>query len=314
MLKCYLLTPASKKDINLKKLKSITSPDYHLCFDGKSPDSAEDALGRVYVAEKEGKLAAVALVSMLNKPKLAEVHEIVILPDFSENEIKEQLIDYLENSLKKERCLVLCQFFEKEAGTKFHHDALFEKRKWEIPRLHMIRYHFDCYLFSPPWFLKEYTLAEDITIFPWKELKSSERKIIQNQQNRSYFPYIISPLYDEDKIQHINSLGMRKKDRVIGWMVTHTFPEKPDTVRYSSFYMAEDERNKGYAPYLLQQSIKLQQLSELQWSYFLLNIEFSDKSWFRFIDKRLKSQSYSIVEVWRRCKTLHTPFLRVSSS
>ena len=312
MLKCYHRTFSSNQDITLAKLKSFTTPEYHRCFDGKSPDSEEEAEGRVYVAEKEGCIAAVALVSILTKPKLAEIHEIACLPGFSKEEMSDALIDYLEITLKKETCLVLCQFFEKKITDQSHqNDTLFDKRNWQKPRLHMIRYYFDCYIFSPPWFLKEYTLPDEITIFPWKELRPGERKKVQNQQDRSYFPYVVSPLYDEDKIQNINSLGMRKKDELIGWMVTHTFPEKPDTVRYSSFYIKTEERNLGYAPVLLQQSIKLQQQSDLQWSYFLLNIEYSDKNWFHFIDKRLKSQSDPIIEVWRRCKTLHTPTLHV---
>ena len=47
-----------------------------------------------------------------------------------------------------------------------------------------------------------------------------------------------TPFTQEDKIEPLNSLGLRYKDKVIGWMINHRIA--PDTIRYTQMYVHPD--------------------------------------------------------------------------
>jgi len=114
----------------------------------------------------------------------------------------------------------------------------------------------------------------------------------------------MSPLGAEEKIiEYTNSLGLRYKKEVIGWMITHRIA--PDTIRYTSLYVDPEYQYKGPSIRLLIESMVLQTRSTIKWALFEINLDQINPSWYKFVQKRLAPYSQKITEIYKTWKQLN---------
>ena len=78
----------------------------------------------------------------------------------------------------------------------------------------------------------------------------------ESQERKPWFPDQLNPFQDEAFIEPLNSLGLRYKGEIVGWMITHRTAR--DTIRYTAIYIREDLQEFGLAIPLLIESIKRQ--------------------------------------------------------
>jgi hypothetical protein len=132
------------------------------------------------------------------------------------------------------------------------------------------------------------------------ELTNQERESIQEQQATSpWYPEILSPWSDEEIIEPLNSLGLRYKDQVVGWMITHRVAE--DTIRYTKMFVRKDLQSLGRAISLLAKAIKLQ-LETMEDSKAVCTVFADNTEMIRFVDKRLAPHLNSMRQSWGASK------------
>ena len=84
--------------------------------------------------------------------------------------------------------------------------------------------------------LKYLNLPASYQYFPWQKLTNMEKNKLRNR-----VPKNISPFNAEHLIEPLNSFGLRHKEELIGWMVTHR--HGPKKIHYASFFI--DEKYRG---------------------------------------------------------------------
>ena len=247
---------------------------------------------------------AIALVTIPASSSLCELGGIRALSDEDFSLYSEELLLAAEEILIQNNCLIACCLYDHERGSaKSKLATLLGKHNWSSPTVNYIKYHFDCYSFKPHWFTRDTPLDPSFEIFKWEELEEEEKIRLLNLESRFTYHPFISPFADPNLIQNINSLGLRTESKVVGWIVTHTPSFAPDTVCYSAFYIDPACRHQNVAIPLLKKSIALQQQSPLRWSYFVINCDYTEENWMKFVNKRLAPYTFKIVEVIRRCKS-----------
>ncbi|CRX37766.1 hypothetical protein [Estrella lausannensis] len=302
------------EEVDLKALKHplLSAVRTHLpaeltsfCEPGKDRKEKKAPLPLLAVAIDHGQLAGFAFALYYRQLHLADLSLVYVSDQKPFGEVAELLLSFLEARLYAEGCLVIEHHYAKEEGSPdLGLETELYRRGWGHKTLIHTRYYFDCYAFKPKWFTTHHPLPDGFSLKPWKTIDASEKLKIRLLQEQFTFHPFISPLEDESHIQEINSLALLHGDEVIGWMVTHTHPDDPQLIRYSSLYVKPEFLAKGVAAPLLQESILRQQRSPLRWSFFQVTWSFTDQRWIRFIDKRLKGQTSRIVHYARLSKGL----------
>jgi len=92
---------------------------------------------------------------------------------------------------------------------------------------------------------KKNFINDDFELFLWKDLKEEERKNFidieksKSKENCEFYGYF--PPTNKEEFEEINSLGIRNKDGVIGWIITQKNSE--NTIAVSLLYVMKKYRN-----------------------------------------------------------------------
>lgn len=271
----------------------MTAEKYRCYLQGRSCSTHANPLPLSFGLEIDGVPIAVAHLTLHTNNKIGELHTLFISDGHLFDDVADRLLAHVEEEVVKRGCSFLSHLFPKGSPLT----PLLQKRKWSPPSLFMFRIDFDPPTFNTPWMNKEYPLPEGCTLFPWAELTAQEREIIKYQEMQCRFHYSVSPFGDECYQQPVNSLGLRYNNEVIGWMITHTYPENPGTVRYSCLYIDSAHQFKGLSIRLLQEAIRIQiDHSPYLWAYCEVNMELSESSWLRFLNRRLAPYCASLTK------------------
>jgi len=282
----------------LQLLEKTVPEKFRCILKGKSPYRTSHAHPLAVEADE----SSLCLASLHEKRKIAEIHAFAGNP-----RCFPRLLQKTEELLAEKGIEVASFLFIEEEEQAPLLKGLLQKKGWSPPRLFQIRLYFDSYAFNPPWFQKPPPLSEEFEIFPWDVLQEKEQERIKRLEGQERLSPILSPFREKEAIQPVNSLGIRYKGELVGWMVTHTFTDKPDSIRYSSLYIDEELRGKGAAPALLAEAIRRQKKSAVRWSSCEINCELSGKGWIRFVERRLKPHTVSVEHVLKSGKALFCP-------
>jgi hypothetical protein len=96
---------------------------------------------------------------------------------------------------------------------------------------------------NAPW-MKLSRLPTSYEIFPWVEITPQERAALKKQQEEKRWMASDAIPFDYEKdLEPINSIGLRYKREVVGWLITHR--TAPDTIRYTCSYVRPDIQKMG---------------------------------------------------------------------
>lgn len=234
-------------------------------------------------ARQKNELVGLILVEM--KEWRVQMRSLFVREDVRRQGIGTALFGFFQNEMIKKKMKAI--EFEYEQSSFFAPiiEKLIAHYQWKPGSYYLIRCFFDVPKYNAPWFQKTYKLPTDATIFPLNKLTKEDRHFIQHWQDQGRFMAYLSPFYEPDKIEPLNSLGLRYKGKIAGWCITHRY--KPDCVRYFALFTNPDMPITGLSIYLLKESIRLQQASSIRWGVFEANLGYIDSSWKHFIKKRL---------------------------
>lgn len=282
---------------------SLLPIQYRCCLDGKEPSSISFAkiiaIGLMY----RNKPVGIAVSANYEDLGFATLFSINIEEAHRDLARAVDMVKEIELEVKRQEATIITFFFRKGDLDSQFLESLLAVCEWSGPKAHTLRYFFDCYTFSPKWFQQELKLPKHYEIFPWKQLKKTEREQLEAQYEEGYYSESVYPFEGEETIEFSNSLGLRSKGRVIGWVVTHRIA--PDTIKYSCLYIQPEFQFLGASGKLLAESIKLQQKSSKRWSVFEIFLDENNRSWFKFIQKRLAPYALETDLIFQSWKALN---------
>ena len=270
----------------------LMGPDCLHCLNDETyyrlPQTNAIAIGAFQHDQPVGALIA----SFIPAFNLIEIHSLFVREEHRHHGVATQMLTHLEQYAKEHRCPLLTIIYPNEEPTTPYLERLLQTKGWAPPKRFGLTCRFDGFVFNPPWISREYSLSENFHLFSWNELTTEERAVLQKQVAQGEIPATLSPFKEPEKIEYLNSLGLRYHNKVVGWMVTHRIA--PDTIRYSSLFIFREFQYRREAIILLQQSIKLQLNSPVRWGVLELNIAHVEPSWMTFVKQRLIPYAESV--------------------
>lgn len=278
------------------RYKRFTSPKFRCILEGKNPDSISFSKQIAITSETN----ALCLASFYDGLAYADIHSLYVDPSVRNQKIGSQLLKEMEKTLVKMGSESIIMHYQDDDPTTPFLENIFKKESWSVKKQVMEQYFFDCKTFNPYWYKHPPKLPHKIVEFPWDTLKATEREQIEKDYKQGHFDSGVHPFLEEETIEPINSIGLRYKNRVIGWMICHRVA--PDTIRYTAFYVKPEFCFRGYSIRLLVDAIQLQQQSTIKWSLFDLNLDQTPKSWIKFCRRRLAPYALKVVRIYQTWK------------
>lgn len=252
-------------------------------------------------ARLEGELIGLSISEIYPLHQLAQIDSLVVIPSHRRQGIGRQLFAFTENLLIQEENIRVIEVMYEQADLFTPAlEKILSSLGWSPATLLLIRCHFDVKAFNPHWFQRSYPLPASMSFFPWKELQLEERGYIEYLAEQGRFLETLSPFLEEKLIDRETSVGLRQKEKIVGWSITRRL--NPSTIYYSSLYIDSDLLYKGYGIQLLIESIRRQKQLPIPYAIFEVSVKEIDPSWWRFIKKRLMPHASKIDRIKKAIK------------
>lgn len=240
----------------------------------------------IFEASFQKQEAGILVGSILEEARIGEIEALAVLPAFQRQGIGTALIQAFEKELKRLDSLIALKSYEEASPKAQALEGVFRQLGWTPPQPFLKRYFFEVQAFHPSWFEKESSSLTEAEFFPWNLLKEEDVDEIERLTRGGAAPFSVYPFGEEKTlIEPLNSFGLRYRQKLIGWMVTHRIA--PDTIRYAYLYVRDDFRRSGISIQLLKKAIQKQQESSIPYSTFEVREQEISRRWRRFIALRL---------------------------
>jgi GNAT superfamily N-acetyltransferase len=174
----------------------------------------------------------------------AKVLSIFVEPNFRSLGIGTALLHTLEKELILRGCTNIEIVYTFSQLTTLALEPLLQKCNWSSPKPRMLicKTTTDD-MINAPW-MKLSRLPASYEIFPWMEITPQERVALKKQQEeKQWMASDAIPFDYEQDLEPINSIGLRYKGEVVGWLITHR--TAADTIRYTCSYVRPDIQKMG---------------------------------------------------------------------
>lgn len=274
-----------------KQISALLEPRYHSYLD-------RDFI--TLQAWNDETLEAVAFYRIHPVNQSLEVLNLSIAPESINEDLIDSTIEILEDTAKELDCTSLYLIYQGGGELEPLIDTCFEKRGWDDPENYQIRCTFDSSKFDAPWLNYLYKLPLGYEIFPWQNLKSSERAELKELEGGIFCPYSVSPFHNEEQISLPTSFGLRADGKVVGWLITHL--TSPDMLRYDSFWTLPGHRAFGPTVKMLAEAIKVHIRKKIPYGEAEANYTKVDHRWISFFERRLVPFSIKVERLYSATK------------
>lgn len=286
----------------LKQYEELTEQQYACCLTGQDPHDPDDAEVIAYAATENGQPIGLALGAYHSVLRQGDLYTLYVHPSFRGKGVGTALLQAFVSLFKEKKAIRIETRFAYNTPTGKLFARLLVNNGWSKPEPLVVRCFYVTKEFDPDWFLQSTRLPDSYTLFPWSELDDQQRRAVEQLIQQRGLPSAINPFVDKHLIEPQNSLGVLYQGKVVGWMVTHR--ESCDLISYAKLYMLPEHRGKGNPIHMLARSIYLQQLSDVEYSVFEVNLRNSDKRWLSFMKRRLIPYAPFVTEIYQSILSL----------
>lgn len=262
--------------------------EYRCCLEGKDPCGLDVTVIAVGLMRNHVPIG-VAVASYLPAKRQFDIHNLSISPYYRTPDVGAELLADIEEEGQKLGAQIFYLTFPAKAP---FYDAILKAREWRGTFPFMVT----CYYYMPaakmPWIYGRYGHLEGVEEFPWTELTPQEKKQIIRDYDNQLFEYQVFPFQEEEKIEPINSLGIRYQGRVVAWMVTHRVDQ--DTIKYKALYVEKGLEELKLGPKLVAHAIIKHFESKVLWSVFEIPLLHVPSTWKRFVERRLVPEAHLV--------------------
>jgi uncharacterized protein (TIGR03032 family) len=232
------------------------------------------------------------IIAELMADMSAELLSLFVLPAYRCQGIGKNLMYRLQQHLKEQQCHQVQVNYMATTSTTMGLEPILSQLGWNNPESNFVLAKMTTASISlAPW-LNQPPLSPEFTVFPWTELTDKDRQNLQLLD----FPPELSPFGDEQRLEPLNSIGLRYQDRLIGWLVTHRVA--PDTIRYSTLFVAQEFRYPARGIFLIATALKLQIASPIK--NYTYAVASENTKMLKFLRRHLQSYLTGMSES-RRC-------------
>lgn len=275
------------------KYEGLTYPYYRRFLQELTPEKFVVAIGVELDAEPIGLILATYWNSLENPPRTyAKILSLFVVPSHRYQGLGKTLLSRMETELIQLGCKEISLNYLENSNSPALEKILTEQN-WSKPKATAVI----CYATrekleqaTQPHLIEyleklERRLPPGYTIFPWRDLTSNERQAIENEMKTNSLVQRFNPFIGENKIEPLNSLGMRYQDEVIGWMITHR--TAPDTICYTRLFVNPDFQPLSRSILMLVKSIIIPVYEAPEATKATWRTEINNKPMINFINHRL---------------------------
>jgi predicted GNAT family acetyltransferase len=185
----------------------------------------------------------------------AEILSLFVESGHRNRGVATQLLQYIERKMKTKGCHHMSINYLSGKPTTPALERVLQKCFWAEPQVDEIicKGHIDSGI-RMPWVKKEDYFDNSYEIFPWSSI--TEEEIISIQAQKDDIPHDLYPLQYMGNMEGLNSIGLRYRGDVIGWLISHRIA--PDTIRFTCSYIRQDLQKIGRNLGLMAEGIKRQ--------------------------------------------------------
>ena len=297
------------KDENSKLYNSLVKEKETPLFSLNIYDSLHSSAEKKTLVAYQGDTPiGIILIDHSKITKTGKLHSLYVNPSHRNKGVGTKLVFLSLEALRTENMTACVTFHTKDDPHAPFIEKILEKTRWEGTRNFMKRCYFNPYEFKAPWFHLNLSYPEGFESFLWKDLTDKERDYLRRNEKQGRFPQFLYPLKDEEIIEPINSLGLRYKKEIVGWLVTHR--TDPDTIRYSSFFIEPSLKKRSLSIKLLLDSLHLHALSPTKSAFIEIPYLNVQADWLNLINKRLVPYSTEVIismQSWLSLKPILDP-------
>lgn len=262
-----------------------------------SPESIEQDHPITWVAFAKNR--PIGLISAFSYPNMneAQVQQWLVLAEFQNQEIELHLMQNMLASLHNQKMKIIEYKFNAWESDALEKSKILKQTGWTTPVVLTQSYYFNPRSFKPNWFLSDQPLLpKNFSIFPWTDATEQDREQAKRWENSNPDLSLYSSTHPTLIFEPLNSLGLRYKDQLAGWMITHRMG--PTIIRYSALYVIPEVRGFGPSINLLRNSIHqhIEKEPDTQ-GVMEINLRFSPRNWLQFIKKRLAPSAIKVHDV-----------------
>lgn len=197
--------------------------------------------------------------------------------------IASALLTSVESQLRDAGCLQVEIVYAKRDAADLPIECLLKAHGWSAPAPRMTLCKAGNAILTAR-FMRRRPLDPDFAIVPWRELTTAdEAEILREQADRPWFPERLSPFQEREIQEPMNSLGLRHRGLVAGWMITHRVAA--DTVRYTSLFVRDELRGRGASMALVREATFLQLAALGPASFAMFGVLVDNPEMRRFVDR-----------------------------
>ena len=255
-----------------------------------------------------GRPSGMVLADMMDG-QTAEVLSVFVGKEFRNQGIGKALMTELEKELATRGCNRVFGIYTANKPSARGLESLLEKCGWEPPEPRQVictSKGEDVERMMKSDWMNRYRLPKNFVIFPWTELTAEESEEIRAwPDDPPYYHWGLSPFLEEGTaFEPVNSLGLRYKDEIAGWMITTRVAR--DTLRYERLFVRKEFQRMGRAIPLLAESIRRQYAHEghIPTKGGIWIAQADNMPMVQFIRKRMGPYLTSLIETKQSFKSL----------
>jgi GNAT superfamily N-acetyltransferase len=232
--------PAQAKDY-----EDLTFPYYHRMLQELAPDTGILALGVRTGIEPVGLVLATYTKEKQAEKKEAEIYSLFIKPEHRHQGLGTNALKKLEAELRQRGCSRIGLTYTENQHTE-KLKSLLVKCGWTEP-LNTAILVYACaekVRTAPKGHLIERAaefkskLGAKYEIFPWTELKESEREAIKQRMKTDSLWSRFNPFIGENVTDKVSSYGVRYSGQVIGWTISHNMA--PNQTTFATMFITPE--------------------------------------------------------------------------
>jgi GNAT superfamily N-acetyltransferase len=218
---------------------------------------------------------------------IMDVKSLFVIEEYKKHHLQLKMVQHLERLFAKQGGKMIHALYADAPPFLEEWEKTFIEAHWNGRRLAIIEcFYDDSHKFHPKWFDKPYTLPPNFELFYWKDLTPEDKTEIERAYSQKIIPPEVYPFAGGGVFEPLNSLGIRYKGRVIGWIITRRLDDQ--TICYYSLYCEQEFRKKGPGMLLVTEAVRLQQKAMIKQALFRVNVLLLPSlDWFSLIKRRL---------------------------